>query len=115
MSKEYDIPEWNVFIENFNRRRIEIFNIFKHISFKEDCDAAWKSYKNNFEEFAKDVKRSLMYYYWSKCEWEIVLSDFPPSALFNKEKVDVYKQVTINWDRFIDYLWRYYKERMPRE
>lgn len=32
--------EWNVFVENINRRQIEIYNIFNHGSFKKDCDEA---------------------------------------------------------------------------
>lgn len=50
-----------------------------------------------------------MYYFWSKCEWEIILSDFPPSDRFKKKKVDVYEQVMLNWDKFINYLWKYYE------
>lgn len=101
--------EWNVFIENINRRQIEIYNIFNHASFKKDCDDAWHEYNNNFQKFAENVKRSLMYYFWSKCEWEIILSDFPPSKKFQKKKVDVYEQVMLNWDKFIYYLWEYYR------
>ena len=101
--------EWNVFVENINRRQIEIYNIFNHSSFKKDCDEAWREYKNSFQKFAENVKRSLMYYFWSKCEWEIILSDFPQSDRFKKKKVDAYEQVMLNWDKFINYLWEYYR------
>ena len=46
-----------------------------------------------------------MYYFWSKCEWEIILSDWPPSDTFCKEKIDVFDQVMLNWDIFVDYIW----------
>lgn len=49
-----------------------------------------------------------MYYFWSKCEWEIILSDFPPSKKFQEKKVDVYEQVMLNWDIFINYVWNQY-------
>ena len=95
---------WNVYTENFNERRIEIDNIFDHSGFYDDCVKAAKKYKEK-DTFAEEVRRSLMYYFWSKCEWEIVLTAWPPRDDFNDEKIDVYDQVRLNWDAFIDYLW----------
>ncbi len=104
--------KWNVYVDSINRRRIEIYNIFDHASFKKGCDKAWIECKNNFEKFEKDVYAELMYYFWSKCEWEIILSDFPESKKFKKEKVDVFSQVRLNWDIFIDYVWNQYTHGM---
>ena len=61
------------------------------------------------------VRNSLRYYYWSKCEWEIVLSDWPPSETFKKEKVDVYSQVVLNWDIFSEYIWENRKQLKDME
>lgn len=99
--------KWFVFVEDINKKRIKVYNIFEHKDFMEDCDGAWGDYINehrDFSKFKKDIESNLMYYFWSKCEWEIVLSDFPPSDSFQKKKIDVYQQVKINWDKFIDYL-----------
>ena len=101
-------PEWYVFIENFNRKQIEIYNIFENSNFMKDCDDAWNEYKNDFSKFEKSVNRSLMYYFCCKCEWEVIISSFPPSKTFNEAKIDVYKQVSINWKRFINYIWNFY-------
>ena len=103
--------KWFVFIEDINSKRIKVYNIFEHKDFVEDCDDAWEDYINehrDFSKFKKDIESNLMYYFWSKCEWEIVLSDFPPSDSFQKKKIDVYQQIKINWDKFIDYLFSYY-------
>jgi hypothetical protein len=96
---------WNVYVDDINARRIKQFNIFNHYSFNEGVKKAYKKYKNDFAAFAEGVRRELQYYFWSKCEWEIVLSDFPPSDRFQKEKIDVYDQVMLNWDIFIQYVW----------
>lgn len=96
--------EWNVYIEDINRKEIEIFNIFKHSRFLDDLIKYKKKYKEK-EEFLEKVKSSLMYYYWSKCEWEITLHDWPPHDSFKYEKIDVYQQVMLNWNQFGDYLW----------
>ncbi len=96
--------EWNVYIEDINRKEIEIFNIFKHSRFLDDLIKYKKKYKEK-EEFLEKVKSSLMYYYWAKCEWEITLHDWPPHDSFKYEKIDVYQQVMLNWNQFGDYLW----------
>ena len=103
--------KWFVFVEDINKKRIKVYNIFEHKDFMEDCDDAWKDYKNehhDFSKFQKDIDSVLMYYFWCKCEWEMVLSNFPPSDSFQKKKIDVYQQVKINWDKFIDYLFSWY-------
>lgn len=105
--------KWFVFVEDINMKRIKVYNIFEHKDFMEDCDNAWENYKNkhhNFAKFYEDIDSILMYYFWCKCEWEIILSNFPPSDSFKNKKVDVYQQVKINWDKFIDYLFSWYVE-----
>lgn len=97
--------EWFVYCENINRRRIEPYNIFNHSGFLDDCKNALRKYTDNKEGFLRMVRSSLRYYYWSKCEWEIVLSDYPPSDSFKAEKIDVYSQVVLNWGVFSEYIW----------
>ncbi len=99
-----NILKWNVYVENFNSKKIEVFNVLKHYSFREECwnEARQLEDKN---EFGACIKHWLMYHFWSKCEWEIILSDWPPSGRFNDKKISVFDQVMLNWDVFIEYLW----------
>lgn len=108
------ILEWNVFIYNFNKKEIEVYNIFKHSRFLEDCKKAARKYKGNREAFEHEIKTSLMYYYWSKCEWEIILDSLFPRDGFKQRKVDVYEQVMLNWQSFIDYVWDHQVELRRR-
>jgi hypothetical protein len=86
------------------------------------------------KRFAEQVESALMSRYWCKSEWEIILTDWPThittdevSRLNNEvddykkeygkdpyslcvnlrteEKIDVYDQVMMNWNIFIDYFW----------
>ena len=102
------MPEWYVYYNNFNQKCIEKYNIFQHGFFRKDVEKAVKAYRDDFEGFCKELDSSLMYWFWAKCEWEIVLSDFPPSDSFKKEKIDVYQQVKLNWNIFVQYVWNYY-------
>ena len=102
--------EWNVYVGDFNAKKIETHNVFHHTRFVEDCRKAAKKFKDDKAAFAEEVRHSLMYYYWSKCEWEVIISHWPPVQRFQSTKVDVYSQVMLNWDRFVDYLWENRKE-----
>ena len=107
---------WNVYVESFNQKEIVPYNIFTHYGFNEDVKKIYKKYKNDFETFSEEVKTSLMYYFWSKCEWEIILSDWPSSPTSPIEKkVDVYDQVMLNWDIFIQYVWTQAHARKSRK
>lgn len=98
--------EWNVFVPDINKRQTKVFNIFNHISYKQEI-VELLNRRNDYtlEEFREKVKLSTMYYYWCKCEWKILIA--PLIGDFNKEsvKIDVYMQLEINWNHYIKYLW----------
>lgn len=48
------------------------------------------------EEFRKFIDSWAKYQWWSRCEYEIILSDWPGQT--KNEKWDVYKQVSMNLD-----------------
>ena len=124
---------WNVYVERTNTNKIEPYNIFNHAGFKKQIEEAFALCKTK-EEFAERLKIELRYYFWSKCEWEIVLTDWPTHVSYEEvkrlnqdvlkhveqwgkkpyavtvnlpkgEKVDVYDQVMLNWEVFLDYVW----------
>lgn len=105
---------WRVFVENFNRKRIEEYDIFEHHGFAEDVRKAYSKHRNDFDAFAEKVRGSLFYYYCSKCEWEIVVSSWLEINRVPERKVDVYEQVMLNWDVFIEYVWTRCHERKRR-
>ena len=103
-------PAWNVLYGDFNGRNIRTFNVYNHYSFANDIQKLTKKYKDNKEAFADELKKSLMYFFWSKCEWEVIVSHWPPKEDFHDAKIDVYDQVMMNWDIFLDYTWEHRKE-----
>lgn len=105
---------WRVFAENFNGKRIEEYDIFEHYSFAEDVKKAYRKYRNDFDAFSEKVRGLLFYYFRSKCEWEVIVGAWPPSERVPERKVDVYEQVILNWDVFIEYVWTRCHERKRR-
>lgn len=122
---------WNVIAENNNK--VEVYNILSHPSLKNTIKESAKKY-TKFREFADSIRSTLMYLTWSKCEWEIVVTSWPTFVeneeldkmvkereehkekwgkstvrssvnLSVEKKIDVFTQVMLNWDAFIDYVW----------
>lgn len=106
---------WFVIVEDFNGRRITEYDVFDHGGFAEDVRKAYKKNRNDFDVFSKKVRGSLLYYFCSRCEWEVIVSAWPPSDRIPDKKVDVYEQVMLNWDVFIGYVWTRCHERKRKE
>ena len=86
--------EWYVLIHDFNKDKIETWNIFNNWKFKEDV---YKLLDNfiTFDKFLKDLEKEIKYYFWSKVEYEIEIA-----GIFSKndktEKGDVSMQLIPN-------------------
>lgn len=96
--------KWNVFYHSFNKQEIITINIFDHWRFSEDVEKNLKKIKDK-DEFAEKLRRDLMYYFWSKSEYEIIISPWCGGHNTKDIKVDAYTQVINNWDIFLDYVW----------
>lgn len=96
--------EWYVYFADINSLHIIKYNIFKHYSFYESLKSHIKNFKNK-EDFSEWLRKNTMYYFWSKCEYEIILTCFPEWDRFKKEKIDIYNQLQLNWDKFVNYIW----------
>ena len=100
--------EWYVYYHNYNKDEIEKYNIFDHYGFRHDVELGIRQYDIK-EEFAEDIKAELMYYFWSKAEWEVIVGPWCGSRNNKYIKIDVYDQVMLNWDAFVDYVWNFSK------
>lgn len=129
--------KWNVLRNDFNSREIKEYNIFQHSSFSKDV-VELSNQDLTKEDFTEKLRRTLQYYFWSKSEMETVITSWPPYidseelARLNaeyenhnakwgrypyklnvrldvREKIDIYDQVRLNWDVFVDYVWNHRK------
>ena len=96
--------EWNVYWEDFNNKQIVVRNVFalshSFITYlKEDV----KKFKRK-EDFIEQLQKDLRYCYWCKSEYEVIITSWPSKEECDK-KIDVYKQIMINWDKFAEYVW----------
>lgn len=97
--------KWYVYRYNSNRKKIEEYNIFNHGSFMEDVSTLLQpGFSKDY--FEHRLRALLQYYFWSKCEHEILISSqFRDEK--SAQKVDIYSQVRLNWDKFVNYVWSF--------
>nr|DAD94466.1 MAG TPA: hypothetical protein [Siphoviridae sp. cttFh17] len=107
-NQEVVLIEWYAFYHDINRRKIIKWNIFEHSTFRDKVEDMLKENLTK-EEFSAQLKKELMYYMWSKSEYELILHSWIGDA--NDVKIDIYDQVTMNWGSFVDYVWKFRKEK----
>lgn len=107
---------WNVYRESFENGEIKEHNIFHHDGFAKGVKKLLQEC-NDKDEFCKKLKSELMYYYWSKAEWEVIVSPWLNyrTRKEKERKIDVYDQVMLNWEQFSDYIWNYGKSRKGKK
>ena len=96
-----------MFLER-NREIIE-WNIFHHSGFVYDLRETYRQWGGHKVSFLIEVKHHLQYYFWCKCEYEVLIHEWPPHEGGPERKVDVYSQVMMNWGAFSGYLWAHRK------
>ena len=107
--------QWFVVRENINTHSFEKFDIFNHGGF---CDKLADIMKKNpsREEFTTELDYLVKKYFWNKCEWEIVISGWPPqNENPHEKKVDVYQQLRLNWELFVEYVWQFMPTKKKEE
>ena len=101
--------EWYIYYYDINHDLINAYDIFNHGNFRKEFDDLIK-YDLTKEEFAKKLKHILLYYFWGKCEWEIVIKSII-SDNFVEIKTDVFQQIMMNWSVFVEYCWSFKSEK----
>ena len=139
MKKQIDLV-WNAYKLRWNDE-LKVFNVFDHRSFYEGVLKLLKAPLTK-EEFSEKLRREVQYYYWAKTEWELIIAECTPKIdqkEFNRilseyyldrqrelptpysttinishdDKIDVYDQLYLNWDAFVDYVWKH--KPVPRK
>ena len=111
--------EFNVINYDINSRKFESYNIIPYLVSRYNKS---KNKPKTFGEFKEFIKNESMYQWWSRCEYEIILSPWPylssPSERYDKKgendieawkehwkkhlteckKIDVYDQIIMNLD-----------------
>ena len=99
--------KWYAFREEFNSNRHEHVNVLCGDFVDDLLNRIKKNEIVNYEQLKENVKRMLMYRYWSKAEHEVVVrSLFYREDRDNETKIDVWYQLEPNLDRICEYIIR---------
>ena len=105
--------QWKVYIQKPSAGRITTYNIFEHTDFLKDCKEVLLKHENVTDEFRKELAYALRKHFWSKAAFEIVVTAWPPETKnFKEKRVSAYDQVNLNFDLFVDYVWKHRKKLM---
>ena len=99
------MKSFNVIIWEPNHKVFEPYDIIPYLvnAFQERVKNYKKYPKNdywkiptNFEEFKEFIEKESQYQFWGRCEYEVILVDWP--CLKTEKKIDVYWQIMMNID-----------------
>lgn len=125
-------PSFYAFYKDFNTGVVKPVNVLEYvfdeiltesgaICKKHFCIYDDKTYKRipitTKEQLAKRINSILMYRFWSKCEWEMIIIDWPYNDTIQKSrphKIDVYDQIKPNIDIIVDLVWNYVEPKIKR-
>lgn len=85
---QYYVINWDV-----NTDKLEYYDIMPYLysEFKKSKMKKKDLTLRSLEEFIKKVS---MYMYWSRCEYEVIVTNFPSGK--NSHKLDIYQQIEMN-------------------
>jgi hypothetical protein len=70
-----NMVEWNAYYHCFNSDEFKKINILQeHVDFVKYVKKHKKKCKGNKEEFKENLRRELLFYFWAKCEWEVIVT-----------------------------------------
>ena len=96
------MQSFNVIVGNFNTGEMEYYDVMPYLveeykKCKKRRDKYHKTPKT-FEEFKEFVKAYSMYKWWARCEYEVIVTHWPPMKDERGFKMDVHWQVMMNID-----------------
>ena len=91
------MKEFNVIIED--NGKFKPYNVIPYLLKRYEKE---NKKPESYDEFKEFVEKWSKYRWWSRCEYEIILMDWPAQS--KAEKWDVHKQVMMNLDTITNIL-----------
>lgn len=93
--------EYRVVIWNFSTDRVEHYNIMPYLYRRLEEKRKKKQITLEdltLERLKEFIDNESKYQFWARCEYEVILSSWPPRENGRKHKMDVYEQIHMNLD-----------------
>lgn len=109
MRKKSESLSWLVTYYDCNADKIKDYNILKY---REDFIKKLKKKCNTKEEFAEKMRREMMWQYWSRCEYELIIEITEDERILlkpwvgcrepEKVRIDVTNREDFDWKGFAE-------------
>jgi hypothetical protein len=84
---------FNVIISDFNAKRFVEYNVMTYFINEFEKE---ENKPETFEDCKKFIDKCARYMFWSRCQYEVVLVEWPSAS--HQMKWDVYEQLKMNLD-----------------
>lgn len=97
--------KWNVFLYNYNLKKVIVYNVLQSNSLIDEIHKAYnKKEIIDYESLRDKIHGYILYHFWCKSEYEIAIGGLFTKNELELVKIDIYTQLMINFDRFIEYI-----------
>ena len=95
--------QWYVLQYNFNKKKVEYYNIFNHTYIYDSIEMLLKNF-TSYDIFVEQLDKLFRYCFWAKRECEISVGDAFETDIYKLEKIDIYSQLKPNLELIAKYI-----------
>lgn len=98
------MKNFNVIFHDINKSDFIKYDVIPYFvkCYKNKQKRKNKELPSTFEEFKNFIENESRYMFWSRCEYELILSSWPPRENENGKKIDIHWQIMMNIDNITD-------------
>lgn len=103
------MAEFNVILWDINRDELTTYDVLPY--FRDEYKVTKKKDRpNTVNEWKEFIRQKGMYMFWSRCQYEIIISPWPPQKKDVSVKVDIWQQIKMNLDLIVELLMKEYNK-----
>lgn len=100
LQNQFNVLNWDI-----NRNQLETYDVLPYFRREYEACPRKPSTKEEWKEF---IRKEGKYRYWARCEYEIIISPWPPQKKDVNVKVDVWQQIENNLELIVKLLMEEY-------
>ena len=108
--------EWSVISYDRERQLVVPYNVFENEKLCAELTHLFSIPDATLEELKDDLFEIVRQIFYCRCDYEVWVFGYPHSMRDDGDLIDIFDQLTINFDRFAEYVYNIYREyREERE
>lgn len=100
LQNQFNVLNWDI-----NRNQLDTYDVLPYFRREYEACPCKPSTKEEWKEF---IRKEGKYRYWARCEYEVIISPWPPQKKDVSVKIDVWQQIENNLDLIVKLLMEEY-------